>query len=64
MNRIVQRQGAAPPWVEIQGGECRGNHLPTCTDHQHSCRTGICHSVVPGVDQTVVDKARDTDADN
>lgn len=20
MNRIVQRQGAAPPWVEIQGG--------------------------------------------
>lgn len=21
MNRIVQRQGAAPPWVEIQGGK-------------------------------------------
>ena len=20
MNRIVQRNGAAPPWVEIQGG--------------------------------------------
>jgi hypothetical protein len=20
MNRIVQRQGAAPPWVEVQGG--------------------------------------------
>lgn len=21
MNRIVQRQGAAPPWVEFQGGQ-------------------------------------------
>lgn len=21
MNRIVQRNGAAPPWVEFQGGE-------------------------------------------
>ena len=21
MNRIVQRQGAAPPWVEFQGGK-------------------------------------------
>ena len=21
MNRIVQKNGAAPPWVEIQGGE-------------------------------------------
>jgi hypothetical protein len=23
MNRIAQRQGAAPPWVEIQGGKFR-----------------------------------------
>jgi len=31
MNRIVQRNGAAPPWVDIQGGEPRPRLTCTCT---------------------------------
>ena len=32
MNRIVQRNGAAPPWIEIQGGTSK---LYTMAYHAH-----------------------------
>lgn len=27
MNRIIQRNGVAPPWVEIQGGEFEWSYI-------------------------------------
>lgn len=61
MNRIVQRQGAAPPWVEVQGGQgVLLKYQAPFVEQIH--RIGICHQLVQRCHQAIVDKTCDTDA--